>query len=63
VNGFPPIMNDPAGQAKAIDSLRSLLERLRSPDLTLPEAKFLRSQISQVLSEIGPDRQRSQVYL
>jgi len=55
-------MNDPAGQAKAIDSLRSLLERLGSPELTLHEAKFLRSQISQVLSEIGPDRDRSQVY-
>jgi hypothetical protein len=55
-------MNDPAGQAKAIDSLRSLLERLVSPELTLPEAKFLRSQISQVLGEIGPDRDRSAVY-
>jgi len=62
VNEVPPIMNDPAGQAKAIDSLRSLLERLGSPELTLPEAKFLRSQISQVLDEIGPDRDRSQVY-
>jgi len=62
VNEVPPIMNDPAGQAKAIDSLRSLLERLGSPKLTLPEAKFLRSQISQVLDEIGPDRDRSQVY-
>ncbi len=55
-------MNDPAGQAKAIDSLCSLLERLGSPELTLPEAKFLRSQISQVLGEIGPDRDRSAVY-
>lgn len=55
-------MNDPAGQAKAIDSLRSLLERLDSPELMLPEAKFLRSQISQVLREISPDRDRSQVY-
>ena len=45
-----------------IDSLRSLLERLGSPELTLPEAKFLRSQISQVLGEISPDRDRSQVY-
>ncbi len=62
VNGVPPIMNGPAGQAKAIDSLRSLLERLGSPELTLPEAKFLRSQISRVLGEIGPDRDRSQVY-
>ncbi len=56
------IVNDPAGQAKVIDSLRSLLERLGSPELTLPEAKFLRSQISQVLGEISPDRDRSQVY-
>jgi hypothetical protein len=62
VNGVPPTINDPAGQAKAIDSLRGLLERLGSPELTLPEAKFLRSQISQVLDEIGPDWDRSQVY-
>jgi hypothetical protein len=46
-----------------IDSLRSLLERLGSPELTLPEAKLLRSQISQVLGEISPDQDRSQVYL
>ena len=62
MNGVPLTMNDRAGQAKASDSLRSLLERLGSPELTLPEAKFLRSQISQVLGEIGPDRDRSQVY-
>ncbi len=55
-------MNDRAGQAKAVVSLRSLLERLGSPELTLPEAEFLRSQISQVLGEIGPDGDRSQVY-
>ena len=55
-------MNDPTGQAKAIDSLRSLLERLGSPELTLPEAEFLRSQISQVLGEISLDRDRSQVH-
>ncbi|MGZ3485874.1 MAG: hypothetical protein ACXVBY_03270 [Isosphaeraceae bacterium] len=55
-------MNDPTGQAKVIDSLRSLLERLGSPEITLPEAKFLRSQISQVLGEISPDRDRSHVY-
>ncbi len=62
VNGVPLIMNDPAGQAKAIDSLRNLLERLGSPELTLPEAKSLRSRISQILGEIGPDRDRSEVY-
>jgi hypothetical protein len=62
VNGVPPIMNDPTGQAKVIDSLRSLLKRLSSPELMLPEAKLLRSQISQVLGEISPDRDRSQVY-
>jgi hypothetical protein len=62
VNGVPPIVNDPTGQAKVIDPLRRLLERLGSPELTLPEAKFLRSQISQVLGEISPDRDRSQVY-
>ena len=62
MNGVPPIVNDPTGQAKVIDSLRSLLERLGSPEITLPEAKFLRSQISQVLGEISPDRDRSQVY-
>ena len=37
-------MNDPAGRAKAVDSLRSLLERLGSPELTLPEAKALRQR-------------------
>ncbi len=62
MNGVPPIVNDPTGQAKVIDPLRSLLERPGSPELTLPEAKFLRSQISQVLGEISPDRDRSQVY-
>ncbi len=60
VNGVSLIVSDPAGQAKASDSLRRLLERLASPELTLPEAKFLRSQISQVLGKIGPDRDRSQ---
>ena len=62
MNRVPPIVNDPTGQAKVIDSLRSLLERLGSPELTLPEARFLRSQISRVLDGINPDRDRSQVY-
>ncbi len=62
MNGITLTMNDPAGQAKAIDSLRSLLERLGSPELTLPEAKFLRSQIFEVLGEISPARDRSPVY-
>ncbi len=55
-------MNDPAGQARTTVSLRSLLERLVAPDLTLPEARFLRSQIFQVLGETGADRDRPQVY-
>jgi hypothetical protein len=54
--------NDSTAQAKAIDSLRSLLERLSSPDLTLAEAKCLRWQISRVLGEIGLDQDRSQVH-
>ena len=62
MNGVPSIVNDPTGQAKVIDSLRSLLKRLGSPELMLPEAKLLRSQISQLLGEISPDRDRSQVY-
>ena len=61
MNGIPLIVNDSAGHAKAIDSLRSLLERLGSPDLTLPEAKYLRLQIYQVLGEVGTDRDRLQV--
>ncbi|HKM54459.1 MAG TPA: hypothetical protein VJY33_13695 [Isosphaeraceae bacterium] len=34
-----------------IDSLRDLLERLGSPDLTLVEAKALRSQVFHLLEE------------
>jgi hypothetical protein len=53
-------MNEPAGQAETIDLLRNLLERLGSPELTLPEAKFLRSQVYQVLGEGSLDRDRRQ---
>jgi hypothetical protein len=53
-------MNEPAGEAKTIDLLRNLLEQLGSPELTLPEAKFLRSQIYQVLGEGSLDRDRTQ---
>jgi hypothetical protein len=44
-------MIDQEGVSKTIESLRSLLERLDSPELTLPEAKLLRCQIVQVLGE------------
>jgi hypothetical protein len=44
-------MNDQEGVAKTIELLSSLLQRLDSPELTLPEAKLLRCQITQVLRE------------
>ena len=46
-----PTMNDSTGLAWMIDSLRDLLERLGSPDLTLVEAKALRSQVFHLLEE------------
>ncbi len=63
VNGLPRAMNDSSGRTKAMDALRTLLERLVSPDLTLPEAKVLRYQISQVLGELTPEGERSQFCL
>jgi hypothetical protein len=51
----PPIMIDSSGSARMIDSLRDLLERLGSPDLTLVEAKVLRSQVFHLLEETGHD--------
>ena len=51
----PPTMNDSTGPARMIDSLRDLLERLVSPDLTLVEAKVLRSQVFHLLEETDHD--------
>lgn len=42
-----------------IDSLRDLLGRLGSPDLTLVEAKVLRPQIWHLLEEISHDTRNS----
>ncbi|MGO9599269.1 MAG: hypothetical protein ACLP7Q_14875 [Isosphaeraceae bacterium] len=41
-----------------IDSLRDLLERLGSPDLTLVEAKALRSQVFHLLEETDHDTRK-----
>ena len=38
-----------------IDSLRDLLERLGSPDLTLVEAKVLRSRVFHLLEKTDRD--------
>jgi len=39
------------GQAKTLESLRSLIERLSSPAFTLGEAKLLRLQLVQAMEE------------
>jgi hypothetical protein len=44
-------MIDQAGQDKLLESLRSLLQRLEAPDLTLPEAKALRFELLRYLGE------------
>ena len=62
MNGVRPIAIDSAGQAKAIDSLRTLLDRLGSPEVTLPEAQFLRSQDRSDHGEISTDQERFQAY-
>jgi hypothetical protein len=46
-------MDGQGGQAGSAQCLKSLLERLRSPELTLLEAKQLRTLLVQVLSEEG----------
>jgi hypothetical protein len=51
-------MNDQDRQAKMIESLRSLLERLGSSELTLPEAKLVRCQIIRLLGEDCAERQK-----
>ncbi|MBV8488162.1 MAG: hypothetical protein JO161_07770 [Planctomycetaceae bacterium] len=44
-------MRSTSGPARTVDSLRNLLERLSSPDVTLIEAKALRSQVYHLLEE------------
>ena len=63
MNGLPRAMSEPSGGNKPLDALRTLLERLVSPDVTLPEAKVLRSQISQVLGELSPEPECSRFCL
>jgi hypothetical protein len=41
-------------RAAQIETLRGLLDRLCSPDLTLGEAKVLRSQVFDLLKRINP---------
>jgi len=48
-------MTNTPGQPKTIESLKGLLERLGSPDLTLPEAKRLRSQLHLMISGSDPE--------
>jgi len=38
-------------EAKAVELLRSLIERLSSPELTLGEAKLLRLQVAQAMEQ------------
>jgi hypothetical protein len=52
----PAASSDQHGQAKTIESLKGLLERLGSPDLTLPEARRLRSQVHLMLTRNDPER-------
>src|SRR4051812_33675446 len=42
-------------RAEHVEALRELLDRLRSPDLTLGEAKYLRSQLIGLLERIERD--------
>jgi hypothetical protein len=55
----PPTMNDSSRLRRTIDSLRDLLMRLGSPDVTLIEAKVLRSQIYHLLEETGQAERNS----
>jgi hypothetical protein len=43
------VMGSPQEQAERMEILRGLIERLSAPDLTLAEAKVLRSRISDLL--------------
>ncbi len=54
--------NELPGQTRPIDFLRHLLERLGSPDLTLPEARCLRVRIHQLLGEVNPDQHLPEVF-
>jgi hypothetical protein len=52
-------MHDQQGLPKREELLKSLLERLVSPDVTLPEAKLIRSQVMRILSENCPELDHS----
>ena len=45
------IMRIPSENAERIEFLRSLVDRLSAPDLTLSEAKGLREHLSKLLDE------------
>jgi hypothetical protein len=51
----PAAITDQPGRPKTIESLKCLLERLGSADLTLSEAKRLRSQVHMMLSGCDPE--------
>lgn len=44
-------MHDQGTQAKTVETLRGLLERLGSPQITLSEASILRCQVAQFLGQ------------
>lgn len=50
----PAVITEPPRQPKSIESLKGLLDRLGSPDLTLPEAKRLRTQLNLLLAGVDP---------
>jgi hypothetical protein len=54
-------MKNPSERAELIEVLRKLLDRLRSPDLTLGEAKSLRTQVLILLDrkDIGAETNES----
>jgi hypothetical protein len=47
---------DQASQLSRIESLRKLLDRLSSSDLTLADAKILCAEVQRVMSAGEPDR-------
>jgi len=48
------VMLDPNGRTRDIERLRTLLDRLGSPDITLAEAKDLRESVLGLIAERAP---------
>jgi len=51
----PSDTTDRHRRPETIESLKGLLEQLGSAELTLPEAKLLRSQLHRMLSRSDPE--------